>query len=493
MNAAQTGKGKTRLKLLPLQVEYLLKIGANYANEDGTMMRSAYANIAKDAALVIGEMSTEQVKKIFKKRREHANAFKKRKLLPPDDGTTKKCVPIKNYYGYNQQTPLSGYGFLEVQQQCLQQKEKEIQLKTEELNKNLQSLNTLNQERDALKRELEERQKEFEAQREELEREVSEKERMVKDAEFQQQALKEKVQNITKDSEKFQQTVNEAETRVEQYEEQLHFLQVELEQERNRSPRDDPYEDTNELRRRIHGLEDQLDNATSLISSLRYQVSEERRYSKNLEESKEFYKSQYQERMHSVVQDTIEYWKNCYYELVYEKKQLEKIIRELQDRQEIANTIWRIIWSAAKTDKIVTYLIDTLVTDNSLRNDLMKPGMLVKLRYMGEFCFMRANSMRQSNDQLLYFDFIKRWDDLARNFCQTRNKVCHDFEYLENLSASERLVVATEYKKKFESIIADLESIEKDVKNRRTSWRHSDFPDQNQKKSRLKELRLPIS
>ncbi len=38
MNAAQTGKAKTPLKLTPLQEQYLLKIGEKYVKEDGTMV-----------------------------------------------------------------------------------------------------------------------------------------------------------------------------------------------------------------------------------------------------------------------------------------------------------------------------------------------------------------------------------------------------------------------------------------------------------------------
>ena len=288
-----------------------------------------------------------------------------------------------------------------------------------------------------------------------------------------------------------QQTANEAATQKQALEKKLQLLAEELERERNRTARDDPSLDPYELRRRCHNLEDQLETALSLNSSLRYQLIEVHRFADELKERKEFYKSQYQWRMASVVHETIDYWRNRYYELEYDQKRLKKKIQDLEDRQTIADTIWRVIWCSARMEKILTNLIDHLIPESSLRKELLKPGLLTKLRYMGEFCFMHTNSKRPTNDQLYFYHFIKDWDEDARKFCQTRNKVCHEFEYLETLSNEMRLEVALEYDAQYKSLLLELESLQNAVESRDKPWMQSAFPNQEQKINRLKDLRLP--
>jgi hypothetical protein len=62
----------------------------------------------------------------------------------------------------------------------------------------------------------------------------------------------------------------------------------------------------------------------------------------------------------------------------------------------------------------------------------MKAG-LVKIRFIGQNCFIEQNMESSIGNIIFYKSFIKKWDGQAKGFCEFRNKVCHEYKFLESL------------------------------------------------------------
>ena len=87
---------------------------------------------------------------------------------------------------------------------------------------------------------------------------------------------------------------------------------------------------------------------------------------------------------------------------------------------------------------------------------------------------------------------MKEWDELARDVVQFRNKICHELDYLQNLSQTERYNQINVFNQRIESLERELKTLEDAVSCPQTleTFKRNRFVDSKQLHFRLTCLNL---
>jgi hypothetical protein len=227
--------------------------------------------------------------------------------------------------------------------------------------------------------------------------------------------------------------------------------------------------------------------------SLRSKCRQYQEYTTNLEQQVAYYKAECEKKWNAVPVETLEYWRGRFFRRDRENEELRAQIERIYGEQKIARNMFDVVERAIYIEVIVIRLIDAIVDDQQLRREVLKAGLLTKIRFIAQFGFIEKNMNNSIGSVLFYHPFIRRWDGEAKQFCEFRNKVCHEWKFLESLN-DQREKSVSDYTVLYEKLRNSLAGLEHVINSRDdlNKLKKSDLLSANQSTNRLKELRLPV-
>ena len=161
----------------------------------------------------------------------------------------------------------------------------------------------------------------------------------------------------------------------------------------------------------------------------------------------------------------------------------QKIIDEQGLARIMKETIDRTILLTAPMVRIV----DQAVDDQEIKSKFERAPLLTQIRFMGHYWYMNQNKDADPGYYGLFKLKMNEWDELARDVVQFRNNICHELDYLENLSQTEQYNQITVFNQRIESLERELKTLEDAVNCPQTleTFKRNRFVDSNQLKFRL--------
>jgi hypothetical protein len=446
------------MTLTELEVQMLLKIGEKYQKQDGSFVYGAVPKIKEEAAAFI-DLSLEQIRDFFKSRRRCAKRY--RRFLPD---AVLQHIPINMLYGYGsvQQPQRHPAGpFIQAQQEelekefaCLQLKKDEIEKQRQELEETVTAFWKVNQEREMLELEVNEMNTRVEENASKL---------SVKAAECE--ALKKKLNN----------------------------LEEEYEKERIRKVRYDPWSDPHELAKRCQKLEQELDFQNESNAYMRSKCNRYKEYIASCEDKLSYYKAECEKKWNAAPEDSAQYWRDRCIQSERDNEALRSKMKCIIKEQGISRIMLDVIERAIYIDTVVVRIVEEIVSDRQLLTDVLKAGLLAKIRFIGQYWFIEkySRSSRSIGNVVFYKPFIKQWDDNAREFVTFRNNCCHEWSFLQDLK-DQRDAKASNYFDLYGYFREELKPLEEAINNPESlnSLKSSRLLSDDQVNNRLKELRL---
>lgn len=507
-----------RIDLTELEAEMLMKIGEKYEMKDGSFAYGAIARIKEDAAAFIN-LSDKQVRSFFHARRQIA---KKYRGFTAKAGDEVQHIPIKMLYGYGgaQQPkvdPSLSRSFIQTQQKDLEEefvrlkiKQDEIEKQREQMEETVTALDKVNEERDKLKVEIEDAHKHIaslKSEKEEIKdmlsveaakydalkatenqnkkklqiqiKEVCQFNRELKKKEEDLEARRSDLEN---DKQRLDQELKQKDHEHRDLRKKLDEIEQELERERLRQAHYNPWTDVDQLRRNCQELDKEvlwLREENDRVRSRAYYDQDQITY---LKDELQYYKSQCETKRNAAAQDTAQYWYDKYIRMEYENK----VLREEKRGKSINDITADIIDRAIMIDDRVMPIIRSIVDDRALREDVLRAGLLVKIRFLGQSWFELKWGIAGFYN---YRKHIGQWDCIARKFLEFRNHVVHDWKYLKMLG--EKMdEEASNYFSLYEEIQGKLNEFEHHMKDSDRMKNLGKVLAPDQIKDRLKELRL---
>jgi chromosome segregation ATPase len=270
----------------------------------------------------------------------------------------------------------------------------------------------------------------------------------------------------------------------------VEFLERELEEERARADKYDDWNEVEEHAYRMAQLEDDLKYYKEWSCSLRSENKELRASVGKLQYDVHFYRRQLDDsyRSQSYSHQSVEYYRHECDKKDREIMELKEQLCTLQQNVTIGADMRSIMWRATKLENILKWLIQELVDAEPVKTALLRShGLSVKLRFIGQFCFMLANRKCAPGESLFFNIFIKKWDFAVRKFCEVRNDVTHEHRYLDDMTDDARKKVVDEYLQRYDELYSSVEALEGVVENKEDLKQllRSEYPNDSQKRSRL--------
>lgn len=511
-----------RLGLTELQAEILMKIGEKYEKKDGGFVYGAIAKITEEAT-AFTNLTEQQVRTFFNSRRQIA---KKYRGFKPEAG---QYIPIKMLYGYKgaEQSKFDPFrSYIQAQQKDLEEEFARLKLKQDEIEsqrkqteETVSALAKVNEERDNLKMEIEDAHKHIASLRSEkweiaeMLSEQAAKYEALKLSENQNQeklqveielvgqynrALKKKEDDLEArrsdlehDQQRLVQELKEKDHESRHLKKKIDEMKEKLERERLRNVRYDPWSDPHELSRKCRELDENLEWVNDLNATLKSKCYQYQEHIADLEYKLRYYQAQCEKNRDAVPVETLEYWRDRCNQLEHENEEVRRENRRIIREKGNASIMQDVVDRAIYIDVVLSPIIDAIVDDGQRQRELTRAGLAIKIRFIGQYCFIEKNMGESVGNIIFYKSYINKWDGRAKAFCEFRNKVCHDYKYLESLQ-DEKETRVTEYYGWYKTLREELEPLENVIKDhvRLGMLKNSKLLSANQVTNRLRELRL---
>ena len=449
------------MALSEIQAQLILKIGEKYEKEDGSFVYGAMTKMKNEMAAEFIELSTQQIKNFFKSRRQRAKKY--RKFSPKADDVVQH-LPIKMLFGYGSVEKTKQHvvhRFIEAQKEDLEEdfarlqlRKDEIETQTEELEETLAALEKVNQEREILKTQIEDANKHISSLKSAYTDKVAECEALKKNIEeFENQKEKEFDENIQQvlqlnrrlkqKEEDLNASIQEERKRLDvelarKDEDQrvllkrLHDMEDEFKKELERKARYDPWMDSHGLAQRCQELERELEYSNQWNATLNSKYRKYKETTIELDGKLKYYKEEFERKWNASAMDTVEFWRNKCTQLEYENEDLRRRLQQIKEEKSIALTMYDVVQQAIVIDMTAERIIEEILDDPKLTKDVIRAGLLVKIRFIGHYWF--SDKFKDDFTQVgNYRRYIKQWDDNARRFVDFRNGVCHEYHFLQGL------------------------------------------------------------